>query len=311
MSLYAARRSGPNGEFGEAIEIVELRDQPRPMSPSLSSDGLTLYFNRNRADGTIGEIAFTTRPNRSAKWSEPQTLPIDRSKVPVGVLTNVHVMPNGLSMVCVIESRPDKRNQNLMVWRRSTVEDAFSDFEFLKFAESQNAYCLTPRYVTATKELFIQYARPGLDKFRLATIKNLVLVQAAENLDKDDLTLLNGKWLAVAEENDGKRMKKADVKKMEKTLQIDGDKFELSWSGRTIKGNLEILPDEQPAALDLSGKLPTGKSVVLRGIYELKDDTLRLCYSIYTVNGDEVERPKEFETEEGTRHICVTYQRQK
>src|SRR5690606_382638 len=69
--------------------------------------------------------------------------------------------------------------------------------------------------------------------------------------DQHELTKsLAGKWVAVAEESDGKRMKKADVTKMEKTLLIDGKQFVLSWSGRTIKGTLEILPDETPAAID-------------------------------------------------------------
>ena len=126
-----------------------------------------------------------------------------------------------------------------------------------------------------------------------------------------DLEKMKGTWLAVAEENSGKKKTLSDVKQMNKLLQIDGDKFELSWLQQKIKGTLKIIPNEQLPAIDLSGKLPTGKFADLRGIYELKDDTFRLCYKAHLVNGDEVDRPKSFKTENGARQICVTFKRQK
>lgn len=148
---------------------------------------------------------------------------------------------------------------------------------------------------------------PSLVLAALFVLGSIPHVQAD---DQSEFTgLLAGKWLAVAEESSGTRMKKADVKTMEKTLQIDGEKFVLSWSGKTMTGTIEIMPDESPVAIDLSGKLPTGKNAVLRGICEVNDDTLRLCYVI-DVGDTGIERPKEFETEEGTRHSCVTYERQ-
>jgi uncharacterized protein (TIGR03067 family) len=115
----------------------------------------------------------------------------------------------------------------------------------------------------------------------------------------------------VAEESDGKRMKKDDLKKAKKTLEITGDKFTLSWSGKTMNGKIELVADESPNGIDLSGKLPTGTAAVLRGIYELKNEQLRLCYKIYVVNGEDVARPTQFETEEGGKSVSVTYERKK
>lgn len=126
---------------------------------------------------------------------------------------------------------------------------------------------------------------------------------------------LTGVWVAVAEESGGKRMKKDDLKKAKKTLEITDDKFKLSWSGKKMVGQLEfVADDESPNAIDLSGKLPSGSAAVLRGIYELKNDQLRVCYRIYVVDGEEVTRPTEFETEEGGQErnaVCVTYEKRK
>jgi len=87
--------------------------------------------------------------------------------------------------------------------------------------------------------------------------------------EKDDVKgMLAGKWLAVAEESNGSRMKKADVQKMKKTLEIDGDTFVLSWLDKSIKGTIDLKLDERPTAIDLSGNL-AGRDIVLRGIIEV------------------------------------------
>lgn len=141
-----------------------------------------------------------------------------------------------------------------------------------------------------------------------------ITLSDAEAPAGDTLVSLKGTWVAVAEESGGKRMKKEDLKKAKKTLEITGDKFILSWSGKTMTGKLEHVADESPNAIDLSGKLPSGSAAVLRGIYELKNEQLRICYRIYVVNGEEVTRPTEFETEENEKErnaVCVTYERKK
>lgn len=131
------------------------------------------------------------------------------------------------------------------------------------------------------------------------------LLHAADDLE----ALLNGKWVAVAEENNGTRMKRSDVQKMEKTLAIEGNSFVLSWSGKSIKGTIDLKSENAPAAVDLTGSL-AGRDIVLRAIADVNAETLRLCYVIDTGNRADLKRPTEFETEEGTNCICVTYERQ-
>jgi uncharacterized protein (TIGR03067 family) len=160
--------------------------------------------------------------------------------------------------------------------------------------------------------IFAKVNRFSVFQMALTCLLSFGAMSSVHADDLNDLiSTLDGDWIAVAEESDGKEMKSSDVKKMDKTLKIDGKEFVLSWSGRSLKGTLETKPGDDPATIDMSGVLPTGKSVVLKGIYELKDDTLRICYTIQIVNLDEVERPTEFKTKQGMRHICVTYQRQK
>jgi uncharacterized protein (TIGR03067 family) len=123
-------------------------------------------------------------------------------------------------------------------------------------------------------------------------------------------TNLEGTWIAVDEESDGRLMKPADLKSAMKTLQIQNGLFTLSWSGKTMRGKVNVMPDELPPAIDLSGEL-NGKATVLLAIYELKGDIMRFCYRPQIVNVKEAERPAEFETTAESDSVCITYKRQK
>lgn len=136
----------------------------------------------------------------------------------------------------------------------------------------------------------------------------------SEAIAGDDLKLLQGTWIAVAEESAGKRMKKEDVTKMRKTLTVTEDDFSLIWSGKSMQGKCKLISSDAPSAfkaIDLDGALPTGTQAVLKGIYELKGDTLRMCYAVNIVAGQKFERPTSFETQEGLKGVSVTYQRKK
>ncbi|HWL08412.1 MAG TPA: TIGR03067 domain-containing protein [Planctomicrobium sp.] len=122
---------------------------------------------------------------------------------------------------------------------------------------------------------------------------------------------LQGIWLMMAEEAGGKRIKKAEVKEKKKTLKVDGDRFSLSTISYEITGKLKLIPEEGTNAIDFEGKFVKGgkgQSVVLKGIFEITGDTLKICYS-YNDENKKSPRPTAFETEEGSPGIGMTMQK--
>jgi uncharacterized protein (TIGR03067 family) len=58
--------------------------------------------------------------------------------------------------------------------------------------------------------------------------------------------------------------------------------------------------------MDIEGTKGPNKGKTILAIYELKDDTLRICYDL---SGKK--HPKEFKTKEGTQLFLVEYKREK
>jgi uncharacterized protein (TIGR03067 family) len=127
------------------------------------------------------------------------------------------------------------------------------------------------------------------------------------NAINEPLSSLKGTWLAATEEVGGKPIPKEEMLKKRKTLKIDRNEFTLSTTYYKIVGKAALVSDEGPDAIDLSGTYVeggNGQAIVLRGRFDIKKRTLRLCYSL----NDDM-RPTEFETEEGKPGLCVTFER--
>jgi RNA polymerase sigma factor (sigma-70 family) len=102
---------------------------------------------------------------------------------------------------------------------------------------------------------------------------------------------LQGTWIAVSAEKQGKRIPEEEVKKAAIRLVIEGEKFRIL-TGRGdkggMKGTLAINPGKKPKTLDLTAEVAGGRTATVTGIYDLEGDTLKLCYG--------KERPTEFKT---------------
>lgn len=139
--------------------------------------------------------------------------------------------------------------------------------------------------------------------------------------EEETFAALQGTWHLVAEEMNGKRIKKEIVKAKNSVLNVEGNKFTVSTSSYITTGTISLAPDDGPNAIDgqmkrVEGEIKNGKFVVknapleytTKGIFEVKDQTLRMCFtSSYEKNNGK--RPTEFETEEGMGGYCVTYER--
>jgi uncharacterized protein (TIGR03067 family) len=132
------------------------------------------------------------------------------------------------------------------------------------------------------------------------------LLVAADDTKKDR-EQLQGTWRAVSSEQGGKAQKNAK----EHLLIFDGDTFTLKSGDQVFaKGTFTLDPAQSPKAIDMTiteGLREQDKGKQVHGIYELGKDTLKWC----TANPGDRDRPAEFATKEGTKHMLVTLRKEK
>jgi uncharacterized protein (TIGR03067 family) len=119
-----------------------------------------------------------------------------------------------------------------------------------------------------------------------------------------EMAKLAGTWQLIAAEQDGHKGIDYWVAKHQMTIGRDGT-FASRAEGATLaEGNLVLDPGRSPKAVDLRAKggLPGG--VTLYGIYELKGDEVRICYPVTGTD-----RPTEFTSGAGSRHVLMVYRR--
>jgi len=122
----------------------------------------------------------------------------------------------------------------------------------------------------------------------------------------EDLDRLHGIWRMVDVEYDGERNSGEsknyswDFRVDEYTINYKGN-FEELWV-------VEVNSSRQPKTIDGTGKAtkiaPITSGKKLMGIYEVTDDTLKVCYDL-TGNG----RPDSFKAAKGSRRACYYFER--
>ncbi|HEV2948380.1 MAG TPA: TIGR03067 domain-containing protein [Gemmataceae bacterium] len=146
-------------------------------------------------------------------------------------------------------------------------------------------------------------------KRRTGAIIFVVLLLGADT-QKDDAVKtetnkLQGTWRVVEAERDGVKAPGDETKKI--TLVIKGDKLTAKRTenaGKPEEKNYEMSftldPTKNPKWIDVTYTDGERKGESSLGIYELKDDSLKICMSRGTT------RPMEFETKmESQRHMMV------
>src|SRR5262249_42661768 len=110
---------------------------------------------------------------------------------------------------------------------------------------------------------------------------------------------LQGAWKAVSYEVDGRD----DVIILPETFTFTfkGDTFSFPWLDVKIAGTFKIDSAKKPKVIDLSTE--DAKGMGRHGIYELEDDTLKLCFG--------EERPKEFKTKPDSGGWILVLKREK
>jgi uncharacterized protein (TIGR03067 family) len=144
-------------------------------------------------------------------------------------------------------------------------------------------------------------------------MKNLLLSLALLSLHQiasstlaadDDAQAIEGNWAPTSAELGGAPFP-AEILQTIKVKLKDG-KYDVLVGGVPDKGTYALDASSTPKSLTLKGTEGPNKDKTYPCIYELKGDTLRVCYDLAGAK-----RPTEFKTTAGTQLYLVTYERKK
>ncbi len=136
----------------------------------------------------------------------------------------------------------------------------------------------------------------GLMALGLLTASGL----AQEDAVQKEMKRLQGTWAVESAVKDGKDFDRIK----EDRLVIAGDRITVKSKDKDHGGTYKLDLSKKPAAIDFMPEDANEKTV--QAIYELKGDTLKLCFA-----EPDTERPTEFKAEEGSRRILVILKRVK
>jgi uncharacterized protein (TIGR03067 family) len=121
----------------------------------------------------------------------------------------------------------------------------------------------------------------------------------------DDAKVIQGTWLPSSGELAGKPFPEPVLKSIRLVLS-DGGKYSVTTNDGADEGTTKTDPTKKPKTLDIVSTKGPNKGKTILAIYELKGDTLRVCYDLSGKG-----RPDEFKTKPQSQLFLVTYQREK
>src|SRR5262245_299314 len=134
---------------------------------------------------------------------------------------------------------------------------------------------------------------------------------ADEPEPKTELASLAGKWVIVGKEFMGKKATKEELKKLKGEMVIKGRTM-TQWGEEGGKkevvseATFTLNPKAKPKALDLTYTGGALKGERVEAIYELKGDTLRVCYAM-----KDEKRPAELAGKRDGKAFLLIYKREK
>ena len=132
-----------------------------------------------------------------------------------------------------------------------------------------------------------------------------VLLNAFAADSPDEAKKVQGSWKPVKAELAGQPMTDTVLKSI--SLKLDNGKYEVYVGGRPDKGTTYTLDAAaKPKGMTITGTEGPNHGKTFPAIYELKGDTLRICYDL-----SGAKRPTEFKSIAGTQLYLVTYNRNK
>ena len=115
---------------------------------------------------------------------------------------------------------------------------------------------------------------------------------------------LQGTWLPRSAELDGEKLSDQDIKSIK--LVVTDDKYKVTVGDSVDEGTFTLDTSSDPRGMEIKGTSGPNKGKTIPAIYELKEDTLKVCYNL-----EGKDRPTEFKTNAGSKFYLVTYKREK
>jgi uncharacterized protein (TIGR03067 family) len=142
-------------------------------------------------------------------------------------------------------------------------------------------------------------------KYRIVIILAFTLAIATlAGPPPQDTKKIQGVWVPVKAEIGGQPLK--DDFLTNTVLKLRFGKYEAVVGPMIDKGAYKLNEGAKPKTIDVTGKEGPNAGRNIPCIYELRGDTLKVCYGL----GDSG-RPTEFKSPPGTKFFLVTYERKK
>jgi uncharacterized protein (TIGR03067 family) len=119
-----------------------------------------------------------------------------------------------------------------------------------------------------------------------------------------DTQAIQGNWKPASAELASQPLPAAVVQSIR--LKLDQGKYEVFVGDKPDRGTYTLDATTRPKSITVTGTEGPNHGKTFPAIYELKGDTLRICYDLSGAI-----RPTEFKSLAGTKLYLVTYQRQR
>ena len=120
----------------------------------------------------------------------------------------------------------------------------------------------------------------------------------------DDVKDMAGKWTIEKAEANGEEIKAEDLRDV--IITFTGERYELLVKDQRDAGTIKLDEKQNPKTMDSTDTEGDDVGKVTKAIYELKGDTLRVCYAL-----DGGERPTEFKSKGDRPLLLITLKREK
>jgi uncharacterized protein (TIGR03067 family) len=122
---------------------------------------------------------------------------------------------------------------------------------------------------------------------------------------KRDQDLLRGVWSLSSAEANGQPLPEGTFEGAK--LTVKGDEYHVERGEMKLDFEYRLDPTQKPKEIDLIPKDGEQRGKVFRGIYELSEDTFKICRSLQP----EQERPKEFAANAGSNLVSAVWKKAK
>jgi uncharacterized protein (TIGR03067 family) len=133
-----------------------------------------------------------------------------------------------------------------------------------------------------------------------------VAVAAEEKKGAKKADPTDGTWTVVSIESGGVKLPDEELKKMPVTVTFKGDKWTVKIGSEVRSGTSKIDLMKQPAEIDTIETEGPDKGTMMKGIMEIKGDTIRICFDTTGKT-----RPKEFSTKDNPGYMLLEHKREK